>query len=132
MVLAKRFDRSGDSPDLDEAIQLLRGTQRRGRVLVQLAACLASGAYEQKRKPALLTDAMELFQEASNDLSSSLISRFESTKRWALTAYQFGHHSCLAACHAAIDLLLQLPAQHLDVQGRQRYSVPLNLVVFQW
>ncbi|KAJ6564740.1 CHAT domain-containing protein [Mycena capillaripes] len=125
-AIQTRFEQKGDSKDLEEAIELHRQAlilhvpPQPGRIisLTALGLCFAV-MYRQSKHSGHLDQACAFFREAAMYLSSSPRTRFHHACVWAFTADQYGHTSALSAYHAAIELLPQLAALHLDLPSRQ-------------
>ncbi|KAJ7753922.1 CHAT domain-containing protein [Mycena maculata] len=128
-----RFEQQGDVQDLDEAIHLSQEglilspspNPDRGHLLQNLAMFLVQ-SYDCGRDPDHLSDALALLQEASLYLFSSPLTRFKHTHLWARVAARHHHPSALPAYHAAINLLPQLAALHLDLRFRQQLLTTLK------
>ncbi|KAJ6585772.1 CHAT domain-containing protein [Mycena capillaripes] len=123
----KRFEQQGDIRDIDEAIELYREALTlyepphpyRSSSLNGLAKCFAY-LYERTCDIHDLESACDLFQEAATYLSSSPLTRFRHACSWAECIAQYSPTSSLTAYHAAIRLLPQLAALHLDLPSRQQ------------
>ncbi|KAJ7747449.1 tetratricopeptide repeat-containing protein [Mycena maculata] len=128
-----RFKQRGDTQDIDEAIHLseealmLSPPPNAGcGTFLQNLAILLVHSYECGRDPHHLSDAITLLQEASHHVSSSPLKRFTHTCLLARTAAKHDHPSALPAYRAAINLLPQLAALHLDLRLRQQLLATLN------
>ncbi|KAF7345789.1 CHAT domain-containing protein [Mycena venus] len=126
-ALQARFEQQENSKDLDEAIELHEEAltlhapphSERGPSLMALGVCLVT-KYKHRHHSLDLDSACAIFKEAATYLSSSPIIRFRHANYWAFIAAQYRHTSSLAAYHAAIELLPQLAALHLDLSSRQQ------------
>ncbi|KAJ7190799.1 CHAT domain-containing protein [Mycena pura] len=125
-ALYQRFQKQGASRDLDEAIELNQEVVNlckpphpdRGFSLSTLGRCLAH-KYQKTRHSEDLDHACSLLQEATAYSASPPIHRFNAAHAWAWVASTFHHSSVLIAYHAAIQILPQLAALHLDLGSRQ-------------
>ncbi|KAJ6527122.1 hypothetical protein B0H19DRAFT_861967, partial [Mycena capillaripes] len=112
-ALLARFEHSEeDIEDINQAIGFHRKALKlctaphpgHSQSLVNLAYALCI-RFEQNEKPKDLNKAMRLYKEASTYLSSSPLSQFSSSIKWAAAAGKHNHSSCLAAYHTTINLL---------------------------
>ncbi|KAJ6537190.1 CHAT domain-containing protein [Mycena capillaripes] len=119
-----RFKQQGDSKDIDEAIALHREALAlcgpphpgHGASLNSLGLCLvAIYAYSNTGD---LDQACALFQAATTYIPSSPHTRFHRARSWARNAARYAHISALPAYNAAIELLPQLAALHLNLPSR--------------
>ncbi|KAJ7227002.1 CHAT domain-containing protein [Mycena pura] len=125
-MLRIQYEQKGNIKDLEETIELhkaalvLRPTPHpeRGNSLASMGTLLA-----RRYKSSLLEDdintSISFFQEASTYMFSSLLNRLVHNYTWAQIASQYGHSTVLSAYRAAIDILPQIAALHLDVVSRQ-------------
>ncbi|KAJ7205774.1 CHAT domain-containing protein [Mycena pura] len=126
-VLRMRFKQRRDPKDLDEAIGLNRDSllifaspnPHRSRCLMTLGNNLVM-MYTHNHDIHTLDNAFEVFQEASEYLSSPPLTRFHHSIFWAKTATRHGHSSSLTAYQVAIQLLPQVAGLHLDLPSRQQ------------
>ncbi|KAJ7108164.1 CHAT domain-containing protein [Mycena epipterygia] len=126
-ALQTRFKQQGNPKDIHEAIErhrddlVLRASPHphHGSILQGLAICLGS-LYSHTNNGATLDNMAILFEKAVKYLSSSPLIRFRHACSWARTAAQYNHTSSLPAYNAAIELLPQVVALHLDVVSRQQ------------
>ncbi|KAJ6517634.1 CHAT domain-containing protein [Mycena vulgaris] len=128
-AVQNRFEQQRDLKDIDMAIQLHREVlalrtpphPARGHSLNSLGVCLTT-LYVHSKDDDDLDQALALFQEATTYSSSSPLTRFLQACSWARTAATYTHTltSALAGYHAAIELLPQLVALHMDLSSRQQ------------
>ncbi|KAF8145064.1 CHAT domain-containing protein [Mycena galopus ATCC 62051] len=126
-AVSARFEHQGETRDINEAIELRREAlalhkpphPNRSSLLQSLAKCLVF-IYERVQDSHDLDIACHLFQEAVTYPSSSPSTRFHHACSWAKSMVQYNPTSSLAAYCAAVELLPQLAALHLDLPTRQR------------
>ncbi|KAJ6522394.1 hypothetical protein B0H19DRAFT_1348589 [Mycena capillaripes] len=121
-----RFNQQGDLNDICQAIELSSKVLTlhtpphpdRGRSLHAFGIHLVT-RYNHTHQEEDLGRAFALFQEATTYMSSSPLTRFRHARSWAHIADQYNHISALSAYRAAIELLPQLAALHLDLSSRE-------------
>ncbi|KAJ6526886.1 tetratricopeptide repeat-containing protein [Mycena vulgaris] len=121
-----RFQHQNNPKDIDECIELYSEAlklcpephQNHG-LIKRIGGQILHSAYLYKPNQKTLDDAISALQEASTYMSSSPVSRFDSSNEWAEIATMHNHSSSLAAYRTNINLLPQLAALHLELKSRQ-------------
>ncbi|KAK7061337.1 CHAT domain-containing protein [Favolaschia claudopus] len=126
-AVQSRFQKTKNPKDLEDMIELAKialalvsdSHPNRSISLGLLGQSLA-GKYEQGHSEDDLNAAISALQEASTYLYASPLRRLQHTQSWGSVAARLKHASALPAYKAAVPLLSQIAALHLDVVSRQR------------
>ncbi|KAJ7505933.1 CHAT domain-containing protein [Mycena galericulata] len=111
-----------------EALTLLLAPHpHRGNILVNLAHTLLM-ADKHSRNVEYVEQAFNYLQEASTYSPSPPLARFHASCRWARLGTQHNHHSSIDAYRAAITLLPQVAALHLDIQSRRERLTKMECI----
>ncbi|KAF8193164.1 CHAT domain-containing protein [Mycena galopus ATCC 62051] len=127
LSLEIRFTQRGNPQDLDKAVELYREALAlrppphpdRGHSLKTLGSGLSTTCTH-TNNTYVVDEIFAVLHEAATYSSSSPLTRFHHAVFWATTAVKHGHTSSITAYHAAIELLPQLAALHLDFPSRRQ------------
>ncbi|KAJ7207439.1 CHAT domain-containing protein [Mycena pura] len=123
-ALQARFEQRRNPTDIDEAIKL----HRKALVLrapphpdyCQSLNNLGLSLALYTTNPVAINEAMTVFREASAYLYASPLKKLEAIFNWIIAATKHNHIASLEACRAAINLLPEIAAFHLDLNARQQ------------